>query len=385
MDEEKNMEITGESASENGIEQEETYEKQEQSSEMRKPNKMKEPMMGSPDANGIRYYAVQQKKGHKLRNSLIVFGVIIAIVVVLGVSCKSLGFGKTAVSYPDSPFIAKIFVEGTIQGSGNTDYFGNPTGYQHQWTLGTIDDLINDENNKGLILYVDSPGGGVYESDELYFKIKEYQEKTGRPVYSAMGSMAASGGYYISAPCDKIIANRNCWTGSIGVTIGTLYDFSELLQRYGVKTNTMTSGPNKAMGSSVNPLTEEQKQIFQSLIDDAYDQFAGIVAEGRHMDINTVRKIGDGRIYTAKQALQLGLIDKIGTLDDAIADMKKTYKLDDCEVVDLTDTNTSVLGSLFEGMTIPTHLGSSDVAAIMDLVEENNNLPVSYMCEALNK
>lgn len=348
---------------------------------------MEEPILSAPDANGVRYYSVQQKrKGHRLRNSLIVLGIILVIVILLGVSCKSLGLGSDTTSYPDSPYIAKLFIEGTIQGSGNTDYFGNPTGYQHQWTLNTIDDLIKDDNNKGLILFVNSPGGGVYESDELYFKIKEYQKKTHRPVYSAMGSMAASGGYYISAPCDKIIANRNCWTGSIGVTIGTLYDFSDLLKRYGVKTHTMTSGPNKAMGSSVEPLTDEQQQIFQSLIDDAYEQFAGIVAEGRKMDINTVKKIGDGRIYTARQALQLGLIDKIGTLDEAIADMKKSYKLEGCEVVDLTDTNSSVLGSLFEGMSLPKHLGASgDVSAIMDIVEKDDNMPVSYMCEALKK
>lgn len=110
-----------------------------------------------------------------------------------------------------------------------------------------------------MILFVNSPGGGVYESDELYLKIKEYQEQTECPVYAVMGSMAASGGYYISAPADKIVANRNTWTGSIGVTIGTLYDISGLLEQYGVKTETITAGRNKAMGSSVEPMTEEQE------------------------------------------------------------------------------------------------------------------------------
>ena len=124
--------------------------------------------------------------------------------------------------------------------------------------------MIDDGENKGMILYLDTPGGSVLASDELYFKIKEYQKKTKRPVYASMQSMAASGGYYISAPCDKIIANRNCWTGSIGVTLGTMYDVSELLDKIGVKTNTITSGENKAMGSSVEKMSREQREIFQS-------------------------------------------------------------------------------------------------------------------------
>ena len=133
-----------------------------------------------------------------------------------------------------------------------------------------------------------------------------------------MQSQATSGGYYISASCDKIIANRNCWTGSIGVTMGTLMDISELLENLGIKTNTITSGANKAMGSSYEAMTEEQREIFQSLIDEAYDQFVGIVADGRDMSEKEVRKIADGRIYTAKQALDNGLIDAIGTMEDAV-------------------------------------------------------------------
>ena len=112
-------------------------------------------------------------------------------------------------------------------------------------------------------------------------KLKEYKEKTKRPVYAYMGSMAASGGYYISAPADMIFANRNCWTGSIGVTIGTLYDLSGFLERHGIKAVTIASGRNKSMGSIVDPLTDEQRRIFQSLVDEAYDQFVNIVAEER--------------------------------------------------------------------------------------------------------
>lgn len=350
-----------------------------------------ESVFSEPDHNGVRFYSMEQKKGtskkSKLKKSLIIFGIIIAFFVILGVSCKALDINSPSTTgenvYPNDSYIAKLNIEGVISASNATDYFGTPIGYQHQWTLDTIDDLIYDDNNKGIIFFVNSPGGGVYESDELYFKIKEYQEMTGRPVYSAMGTMAASGGYYISAPCDKIVANRNCWTGSIGVTIGTLYDFSELLERYGVKTNTITAGTNKAMGSTVEPMTEEQRQIFQGLVDEAYDQFVDLVAEGRDMDIDKVRKIADGRIYTAKQALSLGLIDEIGTFDEAVYDMQETYELENCQLADLRYQDTSLLGELFGKVNFPKMTAKGDVAAIIELMEDSNQFPVSYMCETL--
>ncbi|WP_051280101.1 signal peptide peptidase SppA [Anaerovorax odorimutans] len=333
-----------------------------------------------------REVEVKGKKGHK--KGMIIFAIIIIALIILGVGLKTLFKADKDVT-PAGPYIGTIYVEGTIS-SAETDTFGQILSYQHRWTLDKIDNLIHDSNNKGLIIFVNSPGGGVYESDELYFKIKEYQEKTKRPVYSVMGSMAASGGYYISAPADKIIANRNTWTGSIGVTIGTLFDFSQLLERYGVKTKTITSGANKAMGSSVTPMTAEQESIFQSLVDESYEQFVGIVSEERGIDIEKTKKLADGRIYTARQALELNLIDEIGTMDDAVKSMKKDYKLDNCQVVDLLYEDTSFLGMLlnskaFDGLISLGNIGGGDVSAIMNIVNNENEFPVSYMCEALKK
>ena len=213
------------------------------------------------------------------------------------------------------------------------------------------------------------------------FKIKEYQEKTERPVYASMQSMAASGGYYISAPCDKIIANRNCWTGSIGVTLGTMYDISELLDNLGIKTNTITSGANKAMGSNVEPMTSEQRAIFQSMVDEAYEQFVGIVAEGRDMKISKVKKLADGRIYTAKQALDNGLIDQIGTFEEAAADMKKTYALGDCAVESFTAPVTSDWTSLL-GQAAGAASGKNGLSAeaIEQLLDLNGKFAFSYLC-----
>jgi protease-4 len=261
--------------------------------------------------------------------------------------------------------------------NNQTDGFGIPIGYQHQWTIDQIKTLKEDNLNTGLIVYVDSPGGGVYESDELYLALEDYKKETGRPVYSYMASMAASGGYYISCASDKIFANRNTWTGSIGVTIGTLYDFSGLLENYGVKSVTITSGKNKAMGDYTKPMPPEQLAIFQSLVDEAYDQFVGIVANGRQMDIEIVRKIADGRIYTAKQAKDLMLIDKIGTFDEAVFDMKSKYKLQDSEVIDISYVDNSFMGLLLT--KVANIAPKSETADILNIINKSQDMQASYL------
>lgn len=240
--------------------------------------------------------------------------------------------------------------------------------------------MAEDDRNKGIILYVDTPGGSVYASDELYLKIRDYQETTGRPVYSSMQSQATSGGYYISAPCDKIIANRNCWTGSIGVTMGTFIDISGLLSDLGIKTETITSGANKAMGSSTEPMTDEQRAIFQSVIDEAYEQFVSIVAEGRGMSEDQVRELADGRIYSAQQAVDNGLVDEIGTFEEAVNDMAAVYGMEDVYVEYFRSKSYASLSDLLG--IIADQKGSSsvtDAEAIEALIELNGSFRLSYM------
>lgn len=279
------------------------------------------------------------------------------------------------------PYIGVLDVNGTIQSDSGSEL--TTQSYHHSWTLKKIDQLKSDSNNRGLIIAVNTPGGGVYESDELYLAIKDYKETTGRPVYSYMKSQATSGGYYISAPCDKIIANRNCWTGSIGVTIGTMYDITGLLKKYGVKTVTITSGKNKAMGSYTNELTEEQQEILQSLVDEAYEQFVGIVAEGRGMSVKDVKKLADGRIYTAKQAKANGLIDEIATYDEAVDDMKKRFELDSCVVNEIKYKNNEPL--LYRLLMETAELGRSredtELDGLKSLMEQNGRFTVTYISE----
>lgn len=279
-------------------------------------------------------------------------------------------------------YVGVIHVEGTISEDGASQ------GYNHSYILKSISDMAKDDNNKGIILYLNTPGGSVFASDDLYFAIKDYQEKTERPVYASMQSMAASGGYYISAPCDKIYANRNTFTGSIGVTMGSYYDVSELLEKYGVKVTTITAGDNKAMGSYTEPMSDEQKAILQSLVDEAYDQFTGIVAEGRKMDIKTVKKLADGRIYSAKQAKENGLIDEIGTFQECKDAIKADYSLGaDIQFLDFLPAETSELFNYLgisseefrDMMESMKDSGVLTASQIKELEELNGSFEIMYM------
>lgn len=351
------------------------------------------------------------KKKFTWKKGLVIFAIILAAIVAIGVAIwyfsgtVSGNDGEKYVSDTgtvdmNSPYIGQLSVEGTISEEDSSSLLSSST-YHHQWLLNRIDDMMADKENKGIILFVNTPGGSVYASDELYLKIKEYQQKTGRPVYSYMASEAASGGYYISSPCDRIVANRNCWTGSIGVTIGTLYDVTGLLKKLGVKTVTITSGKNKAMGSSAVKMTKQQKRIFQGLVDEAYEQFVGVVADGRNMSTAKVKKLADGRVYTAKQAKANGLIDQIATYDEAVADMQSRYKIPDAQVEKIEyDSDQTAIEKLINKVATAisgakaSSSGSSSVSAdgsvsnitydqIKILLGENNKFTVTYMSSVI--
>ena len=216
-------------------------------------------------------------------------------------------------------FIAVIRVEGTIAQDAED--------YNQRWIIETIKSLARAENNKAIVLFINSPGGGVYEADEVYTLLSRYKQ-TGKKVYAYFGSLAASGGYYIACAADKIFANRNTITGSIGVISASGIDATALMEKIGIKSTTITAGRNKNMFNFDSPVTEEQKNIMQNVADEAYDQFTQIVADSRAMSIEEVRSIADGRIYTARQALENGLIDEICTWDEAktaISRQSETY------------------------------------------------------------
>ena len=214
-------------------------------------------------------------------------------------------------SLPSHEYIAVVDVTGVIEAQTEDSLFLESQSYRHSDTLNFIDQIMYDNNNTGIMLYLDTPGGAVYESDELYLKLMEYKENTGRPIWSYMSHMAASGGYYAAMSSDKIFANRNTITGSIGVIMSGV-DMTGLYEKLGIKYYSATSGEYK----DSTMMTDDQLAILQTMVDETYEQFVDVVEIGRGMTEEEVKSLADGRIYTANQALEKGLIDEIGSLED---------------------------------------------------------------------
>lgn len=182
-------------------------------------------------------------------------------------------------------------------------------------TIEQLIDFRDDAAIKAIVLRVDSPGGGVGPSQEIYEEVRKAAAV--KPVVVSIGSVAASGGYYIAVPAQRIVANPGSITGSIGV-IMEFTNFQELLQKIGLRSDVIKSGEHKDIGSPVRPMSDNDRQILQSMIDDVHAQFIEAVAEGRKMDPEVVRPLADGRIFTGRQAMAAGLVDELGNLQDSI-------------------------------------------------------------------
>jgi len=183
---------------------------------------------------------------------------------------------------------------------------------------GTIQSLKrfgDSERIKGVVVRINSPGGGVVPTQEIYEEIGKLKKK--KPVFASLGGMATSGGYYIASACHQIVANPGTLTGSIGVII-QLANVEGLMQKLGLEGYNVKSGPYKDIGSSLRPLSPEGRAILQSVVDSVHGQFVRAVASGRSMEVSKVRELADGRIYSGEQAKELGLVDSLGNMDDAI-------------------------------------------------------------------
>ena len=212
-------------------------------------------------------------------------------------------------AFPDEPFIARLDIKGTIVSSGGAASYLSE-GFDLDYILDYIDRLMDCDSNAGILLFVDSGGGEVKASDEVYLKLMDYKKATGRPIYAYFDSTACSGAYYIAMAADSIWANRNCICVNIGVYVQT-YNLSGLFEKYGVEEVMIKSSENKGIGSIGQEWTEEQLAIYQSIVDLWYNQFVDIVAAGRGMTADQVKTLDDGREMLAAQALEAGFIDGI--------------------------------------------------------------------------
>ncbi len=201
----------------------------------------------------------------------------------------------------DTNVVAVVAVEGVIENSDDI--------------VQTLDRLAKNDGVRAVVLRVDSPGGGVAPSQEIYDAVWRARQK--KPVVASLGGEAASGGYYIASACQTIVANPGTLTGSIGVIMHT-GTVSELLKKIGVSPTTLKAGKFKDIGSPFREMTEEERKLLGDVLDNVHEQFIAAVARGRSLKVDDIRPLADGRIFSGQQALELHLVDRLGGLEDAV-------------------------------------------------------------------
>ncbi|MBC7288255.1 MAG: signal peptide peptidase SppA [Armatimonadetes bacterium] len=243
--------------------------------------------------------------------------IVLAIVCFIGMVLSWITAAAIAVGAGEKlslkPCVALINVTGLIQSTGSTSPLV-PGGSM----MSVLEDLRKaeeDENVKAIVLWLDSPGGSPAAAEAVYSRILEIRQK--KPVVAAMGDVAASGAYYIASAATKIVACPSTETGSIGVIFSTV-NIKPLMDRFGVRDQTITTGPYKDTGSPLREMRPDERKLVQALLEDIYNQFVVNVAKGRNMPIQAVRKLADGRVFTGQQAKAVGLVDELGSRDYAI-------------------------------------------------------------------
>ncbi|AUJ23912.1 signal peptide peptidase SppA [Virgibacillus dokdonensis] len=271
--------------------------------------------------------------------------------------------------------IAVLELNGIIQDTAPSPVL-NTTSYNHKRFLDMLEQAGEDSTVDGIILRVNTPGGGVVESAEIHDKIIEIQEQYEKPIYVSMGNTAASGGYYISAPANKVVAHPATVTGSIGVIMEG-YDLSGLAEKWGIDFNTIKSGEYKDILSFSREMTDEEREILQTMVDDMYADFVNVIVDGRGMSESKVRELGDGRVYTGSQAKENGLVDELGSLDDTIAYMAEDNDFDDVQVVKY---NYATGFNEWLGMSVQSMFtDEAEFLGIMDMIRQSNAPRAMYL------
>lgn len=307
----------------------------------------------------VRFFVKVWLSIAQVLGSFIIVSVITIIALVLVV-------GKSPERSTNTEIVEKTLIQGSgdhkivvlpLNGeivSQDTDSsgFGLSSGLISTDTvLPVFEQLKQDASVKAVVLHINSPGGAVVATDELYRSAKELSDV--KPVIAVFRDVAASGGYYLAMASDRIIANPATITGSIGVITQTT-QLEGLYEKIGVEINTFKSGEYKDIGSPNRPMTSAEQAIIQSVISDSYEQFVQAVANGRNWSVEKTRAVADGRIVSGKQALDLGLVDELGNLQTGIETARTLSGVSDASVVEysLGGWLESVLGvrsSVFKG------------------------------------
>jgi len=249
----------------------------------------------------------------------------------------------------DSSQIAVIDLNGVIMsGADNSNPFGETGGITPDHLESIFNEIKQNDKLKGIILRINSPGGSVTASEEIYQMIKNYRASLNVPIWAVYSEVAASGGYYISLASDRIYAPETTLTGSIGVILQTV-NFNELAQKYGVKSVTIKSGENKNLLDPFEPVNEGQVALLQGIVDESYQIFLNRIVESRKLGIETVKPIADGRVLSGIQAKNFGLVDELGYYPKAADDLVKLLGLTDPQFIQYGQK--SFLESLLMGLS----------------------------------
>lgn len=232
------------------------------------------------------------------------------------------------------PKILLLDIQGVIRETpGSTSFLGTRPESMLSRLREELDLARRDDSIRALLLRINSPGGTATASDILYEEILRFKREAGIPVIAQLMGMATSGGYYVAASADEIVAHPTTVTGSIGVIFSGL-NFSGLMKKIGVENQTITSGPYKDAGSMIRPMSADERAQLQSVLDDMFVRFKSVVTTSRtNLSADQVDALADGRIYSAPQALAAGLVDRIGSLEDSVGVVEQRAGIEDARVV----------------------------------------------------
>ncbi|HOP64665.1 MAG TPA: signal peptide peptidase SppA [Spirochaetota bacterium] len=297
------------------------------------------------------------ERERKLTVAILAMLILVAVIAIVDISFKieEKHSREIKLTLPDiGAGIGIVRVEGPIELSSRPGPFGMPEGAEA--VVKRLDSLEKDSNIRAVVLRINSPGGTVAATQEIYEKIMKLRKKN-IPVVASMGDLAASGGYYVAAACNHIVANYGTVTGSIGV-IAYSPNLRRLFDKFGIKMNVIKSGKYKDILASHRDMSRDERVLLQELIDSSYGKFVKDVAVGRNMSELDIMKVADGRIMSGITALENKLVDQMGTFEDAIAKARELAGLDEDSPVYEEKTSPfneffGTLNSILRGSSLP--------------------------------
>jgi len=326
------------------------------------------------NAIGRFIYDVLKKSISWIRSILV--GIFSVIILILGLSILTgILAGSQAAVNPASQNetllidnggedkIVLIPVSGVILNEGENNVFASTEGYITPKIIRDVLDRVKtDKKVKAVIFDLNSPGGSPVASDRIFEQLLNFKQQTQIPLVFLMGDIAASGGYYIASAADFIVANPSTLTGSIGVIMET-YNLEELYKKIGVTKKTFKQGEYKDILSDSRPITDEEQKIIDSLNENTYNLFISRVAQGRNKTEDQIRTLANGRIYSGSQAKDLGLIDSLGNLDEAVYQAKSLANIQNYQVVEYT--TGSIWQELFGSIKVPSFLSLAQLVPFL--------------------